>query len=80
MVHPVDRMVTVFRLGADGTFDKPVYYDDTGKIELAAVSGLEVDLALVFPPLPRVVRESPAPYRPREQAASAWPEHPSGRA
>ncbi len=66
MVHPVDRMVTVFRLGADGTFDKPVYYDDTGKIEVVATPGLVVDLSLVFPPLPRVVRESPAPYGPRE--------------
>lgn len=66
MVHPVDRMATVFRRGADGTFDKPVYYDDTGKIEVATIPGLVVDLSLVFPPVPRVERERPAPSHVRE--------------
>ena len=62
MVHPTDRMVTVFRLGSDGTFDKPLYFDAEGKIPMEFLPGPIIDLSLVFPPLPKVVREGPAPY------------------
>ncbi|HOY68180.1 MAG TPA: Uma2 family endonuclease [Candidatus Ozemobacteraceae bacterium] len=62
LVHPIDRLVTVFRLGADGTFDKPLYFDSEGRIDVTVLPGLTIDLALVFPPQPRVVRQSPFPY------------------
>ncbi|HEY9071661.1 MAG TPA: Uma2 family endonuclease [Candidatus Ozemobacteraceae bacterium] len=62
LVHPTDRLVTVFRLGIDKTFDKPLYFDAEGRIDVGVLPGLTIDLAQVFPPQPRVVRQSPFPY------------------
>lgn len=62
MVHPTDRMATVFRLDLGGTFGKPEYFDAEGKIQVGFLPDLVVDLSLVFPPLPKIVRESPTKY------------------
>lgn len=63
LVQPTERIVTVFQLETNGTFGKPEYYDETSKIAISVLPGLEIDLSLVFPPIKKVVRESPRTYR-----------------
>lgn len=50
LVHPGDRIVTVFQLGSDGTFGKPQYYDNSSKIAVGILPELKIDLSLLFPP------------------------------
>ena len=68
LVHPADRIVTVFHLGPDGTHGKPHYHDRESKVAVSVLPGLEIDLSLLFPPLDRVVRESPREYLARQAA------------
>lgn len=65
LVSPTDRIVTVYRLEADGEFGKPDVFADADTVKVPLFPGLEIDLAKVFPPLPKVVRELPAIYRHR---------------
>ncbi|RCK80731.1 MAG: hypothetical protein OZSIB_3044 [Candidatus Ozemobacter sibiricus] len=62
LVHPVDRIVTVFRRTGQNGFGPPDYYDADSKVPVSVVPGLEVDLSLLFPPLIQEVRESPRQY------------------
>lgn len=61
LVSPSDRLVTVFRLGADGTFDKPTIYDAEGQVEVSVLPGFTLDLGRVFPPLPDEPPARPPP-------------------
>ncbi|NLI79605.1 MAG: Uma2 family endonuclease [Candidatus Riflebacteria bacterium] len=72
LVHPADRIVTVFHLGSDGTYGKPHYHDRESKVAVSVLPGLETDLSLLFPPLETVVRESRREYLAR-QAAQTQP-------
>ncbi len=62
LVSPNDRIVTIYRLGKNGQFGKPAIHGDDEAVEIPLFPGLAIDLRLVFPPLPRVVKESPARY------------------
>lgn len=62
LVHPSERIITVFHAGKGKSFGSPQYYDGTGKIAVSVLPGLEIDLSLVFPPPPKVVKESPKPF------------------
>lgn len=62
LVSPGDRIVTVYRLGANGTFGRPDMHGDSETVEVGLFPGLAIDLAQVFPALAKVVRESPRGY------------------
>ena len=62
LVHPVDRLIRVYKLGKDGRFEREEIYDDTAEIAIAQFAGLSVDCRRLFPPLPKVKRvKSPPP-------------------
>ena len=62
LVHPVDRLTRVYKLGKDGLFGREDIYDDQAQIEIAQFAGLSIDCRRVFPPLPKVKRvKSPPP-------------------
>ncbi len=64
LVQPADKLVMVFILEADRTFGKVEIYDDTSKIPVHILPGLEIDMTTVFPaPAPKSTREEAAPYR-----------------
>lgn len=64
LVHPVDRLIRVYRLGKDGLFGREDIYDDQAQIEVAQFSGLSIDCRRLFPPLPKVRRvKSPPPAK-----------------
>jgi Uma2 family endonuclease len=48
LVDPANRLVTVFILGEDKTFDRADVYGDEDKIAVRTLPGLEVDLLLAF--------------------------------
>lgn len=62
LVDPTNRVVTVYSLGADGLFGKPAVHAAEDTVQVALFPDLKIDLAAVFPPVPKVVRESPAGY------------------
>ncbi len=62
LVDPSNRVVTVYSLGADGLFGKPAIHAAEDTVQVALFTDLKIDLAGVFPPVPKVVRESPARY------------------
>ena len=62
LVHPVDRLIRVYKLGKDGLFEREDIYDDSAQIAIAQFAGLSVDCRRLFPPLPKVKRvKSPPP-------------------
>ena len=62
LVHPVDRLIRVYKLGKNGLFGREEVYDDQAQIEIAQFAGLSVDCRRLFPPLPKVKRaKSPPP-------------------
>ena len=64
LISPTDRIVTVYRLESNGEFGKPDVFADTDTVHIPLFPGLEINLATVFPPQPKVVREAkPYPYR-----------------
>jgi len=64
LVHPVDRLIRVYRLGKDGLFGREDIYDDQAQIEIAQFAGLSIDCRRLFPPLPKVRRvKSPPPAK-----------------
>ncbi len=48
LVHPIDELVTVFVLGADGTFEPPVFREGKGELGVSVLPGLVMDLDAVF--------------------------------
>ncbi|MBI5015093.1 MAG: Uma2 family endonuclease [Deltaproteobacteria bacterium] len=48
LVHPVDRVVMVYRLGADGAFGAPAVYGPEDTIPVGLFDDLTVDLREVF--------------------------------
>lgn len=63
LLHPLDRIVMVYRLGSAGRFGPVEILDGEGlKLEISQFPGLMVDFTRIFPPLPRVVRESPRKF------------------
>lgn len=54
LVHPVDRIVTLYRLDAHGKFGQVEVRELKGKLSVAAVPGLEIDWDLLEPPEPPV--------------------------
>ncbi len=79
LVHPADRIVTVFHLGSDGTYGKPLYHDRESKVAVSVLPGLEIDLGLLFPPLEPAVRESPREYHARRAARRQATPRPRSR-
>ncbi len=62
LVHPVDRLIRVYKLGKDGLFGREDVYDDQAQIEIAQFAGLSIDCRRLFPPLPKVKQvKSPPP-------------------
>lgn len=49
LVHPVDRIVTVYRLGPDGKFGANEVVEAKGKLKVAALPDIEIDWALWEP-------------------------------
>ena len=48
LVHPTDRIVTVFHRGADGAYGRPAVYTPDEHIRVGVLPELEIDLAAVF--------------------------------
>jgi Uma2 family endonuclease len=61
LVHPTDRLIRVYKLGAAGLFGREEIYDDTAEIAIAQFAGLSVDCRRLFPPLPKVKRVKSPP-------------------
>ena len=61
-VDPSNRIVTVYLLGPDKTFGKAEIFGDTDKIRVSITEGLEIKLEEIFPPMLRVVKESPTSF------------------
>lgn len=51
LVHPVDRIVTIYRLGAEGHYQQADVHELSGTLAVAAVPGVEIDFDL-WEPLP----------------------------
>ncbi|MFZ2955930.1 MAG: Uma2 family endonuclease [Candidatus Ozemobacteraceae bacterium] len=49
LVHPVDKIVTVYKLGKDGFYGKPAIYDSKGKIKVGIFPELAINLREMFP-------------------------------
>jgi len=64
LVHPQDRLVTVYRLGADGRYGRPEIVETRGRRSPGLFPDLAVDWDLVFArlPAPEQVREAVPPY------------------
>ena len=62
LVSPTDRILTIYRLGKNGEYGVPEVHGDSETVEVKRFPGLTIDLTRVFPPLPKVVRESPRRY------------------
>jgi len=50
LVHPIERIVTVYRRGDDGRYARPLVQETKGTLAIAALPGIEVDWDLVLPP------------------------------
>ncbi len=48
LVHPLDEMITIFILGADGKFEPSVFQEGKGQIKVTALPDLTLDLDAVF--------------------------------
>jgi len=49
LVYPLERIVEVFSLGADGRYGRPGLYNETDALHLSLLPGVTINLALVFP-------------------------------
>lgn len=63
LLSPTDRILTVYHLVGKSLFGKPDVFDDTDVVEVKLFPGLTINLAKVFPPLPKIVRQSPPRYQ-----------------
>ncbi|MBF0544209.1 MAG: Uma2 family endonuclease [Candidatus Riflebacteria bacterium] len=66
LVHPVDRLVSIYYFGKDGSYGQPKCFDSGSVIKVKSFAGLEIDLKKVFPRIENVVRESPRKYLGRQ--------------
>jgi len=48
VVHPIDNVVLVFKLGKNKMYGKPEVYTEEDKMKTAILEGLEIDLGKVF--------------------------------
>lgn len=48
VVHPAEKIVSVFRRGADGQYGKPAVFGAEERVPVGVLPDLEVDLGLVF--------------------------------
>lgn len=48
VVHPIDNIVMVFKLGKNKKYGKPEVYTEEDKIKTAILEGLEIELEKVF--------------------------------
>lgn len=60
LVHPDDRIVTVYRLSPEGTYGKAdIFACEDLNLDVAAFPGLTIDFNAVFPPRPTIASEPP---------------------
>ena len=67
LVHPGDRIITLFHLGPTGSYGPSEYFDESSKIPVKVLPGLEIDFSLVFPAAPAPVRETPKKFRKKKR-------------
>ncbi len=48
IVHPIYKIVTIYKITKSGLYGKPEIYSEKDKIEVELLKGLTVDLSLVF--------------------------------
>ena len=48
IVHPIYKIVTIYKIMENGSYGKPEIYSEKDKIEVELLKGLTVDLGLVF--------------------------------
>ncbi|MHB8893981.1 MAG: Uma2 family endonuclease [Candidatus Geothermincolia bacterium] len=48
LVHPTDRIVTVFHRGADGAYGRPAVYTPGERIRVGVLPDLEIEVAALF--------------------------------
>ncbi len=48
IVHPIYKIVTIYKIMENGLYGKPEIYSEKDKIEVELLKGLTVDLGLVF--------------------------------
>ena len=48
IVHPIYKIVTIYKITESGLYGKPEIYSEEDKIEVELLKGLTVDLSLVF--------------------------------
>lgn len=59
-VHPTDKVVTIYRLGADGRFSPAEILEAKGPTKVDAIARLVISFSEIFPPsAPEEIREPP---------------------
>ncbi|MEA3414858.1 MAG: Uma2 family endonuclease [Thermodesulfobacteriota bacterium] len=48
IVHPIYKIITIYKIMENGLYGKPEIYSEKDKIEVELLKGLAVDLGLVF--------------------------------
>jgi len=59
LVHPTDRILTRYALGADGRFTAPEISEMTGRTPVAVLPGVEIDWDAFEPPFDETSDETP---------------------
>jgi len=62
LVDPGNRLLIVHGLQKNGCFSGVEFFSDESRLTTKLFPGLEIDLSKVFPPLQKIVRESPRKY------------------
>ena len=48
IVHPIYKLVTIYKIMENSLYGKPEIYSEEDKIEVELLKGLTIDLSLVF--------------------------------
>lgn len=48
LIHPTDRVVIIRRLGPDGRYSPPAFYEASGRLPVEVLPGLDLDLDAAF--------------------------------
>ncbi|MBI3039196.1 Uma2 family endonuclease [bacterium] len=48
ILHPVDKILMVFKFGEESKYQKPEIYSESDKVKVEVLAGLEIDLNEVF--------------------------------
>ena len=48
IVHPIYKIITIYKITENGLYGKPEIYSEEDKIEVELLKGLTIDLSLVF--------------------------------